>query len=60
MFMFLFEELKLKSTFGNLNECCEKMGVSQEQFPKPQQYAKELKSYQIRDNLAQFLPQGFF
>lgn len=54
--VFLLEEINLALSFSNLKDCFASFGLNENDIPKPGVVAGELKQYQVKSLISQFLP----
>jgi hypothetical protein len=54
--LFLLEEVNLALSFSNLKECFSSLGINEKDIPKPGDMAGQLKQYEVKSLIAQFIP----
>ena len=54
--LFLLEEINLALSFSNLKDCFASFGLNEKDVPKPGAMAGQLKQYEVKSLIAQFIP----
>ena len=54
--IFLLEEINLALSFSNLKDCFASLGLNEQDIPKPGVMAGEIKNYEIKSLISQFIP----